>query len=74
MELFSDHNHRIHCNLSLSFSFITFSYSIFKYSRLSLSLKCSFLPKFQVKVETKYENNSGETENVNYYIINLYSS
>ncbi len=32
---------------------------------LNLNKQCSFLPKLQIRVETRYENNNGSTENVN---------
>lgn len=30
----------------------------------SHSLQCSFLPKFSIYIETKYEDNCGDSENV----------
>ena len=37
---------------------------VLRTSNVSLFMQCSFLPKFQIHIETRYENNSGTSDNV----------
>lgn len=37
---------------------------IFHVKHISLSLQCSFLPKFSIHIETKYEDNKGSNDSV----------
>ncbi|KTG45156.1 hypothetical protein cypCar_00019919 [Cyprinus carpio] len=61
----------LHCNSSDSCSLLwaqhnhlTLSFSCFSLSLLCSFQKCSFLPRFHVKIETHFENDNGCDENV----------
>jgi hypothetical protein len=48
-----------------SVSFLTIRKCIFDLEIKIIIYKCSFLPKFQVTVQTRYLDDCGERENVN---------
>jgi hypothetical protein len=58
MELLPVYDHRIHGTASVSPG-----------TNANLhSFQCSFLPRFHICVETRYENNSGEAVNVRFFL------
>lgn len=57
MELLSIHDYRVHSKMKRPLCAELVYYNL-------IPFQCSFIPKFHINIQTRYENNKGTTENV----------